>query len=187
MDSEDYSKRFTQINPPISTQSNHREKYATHIMAESAILELDDTALTQLELIGRLEGPLCLDDNTLVLVQKDGHSVITLERELATELVNDLTKDGIVDIDGIKYHVDADNIRQLSIGEGQYLRPVNDYLTPIYTVLDIKEQQLVKSKPFADVYRSHCARLSALEHQKSQELSRSQENTRANSKGRSMR
>lgn len=186
MDSEDYSKRFTQINPPISAQSNHREKYATHIMAESAILELDDTALTQLELIGRLEGPLCLDANTLVLVQKDGHHVITLERELATEIVNDLTKDGIVDIDGIKYHVDADNIRQLSIGEGQYLRPVNDYLTPIYTVLDIKEQQLVKSKPFADVYRSHCARLSALEHQKSQELSRSQENTRANSKGRRM-
>lgn len=187
MNSEDYSKRFTQINPPISTQSNHREKYATHIMEESAILELDDTALTQLELIGRLEGPLCIDANTLVLVQKDGHHVITLERELATEIVNDLTKDGIVDIDGIKYHVDADNIRQLSIGEGQYLRPVNDYLTPIYTVLDIKEQQLVKSKPFADVYRSHCARLSALEHQKSQELSRSQENTRANSKGRSMR
>ena len=156
--------------------AEHQKKLIPTVIEESEIHEIPQNFARQLELSGRINGTISAADGDLLVVQKDGNSLISLRAEDVAGALQDT-----VSIEGKEYRLDARTKSGLSYGVGQWLKA--DDGERVYGVFDVKEQKVVKATPFEDLNREYCVSRAA-KAKKDKEQEKAQDQTKTVKKGR---
>ena len=112
----------------------------------------------QLEITGRIDGPVCLSnpggEDVLVCVQKDGDSLISMRSDDIKSAIDKISSQEepmfSVNVDGQHYQMRKDNYDSFKYGQGAYA--VNaETGEKAYLIFDVKEKKVVKTEKFETV------------------------------------
>ena len=117
----------------------------------------------QLEITGRIDGPVCLSnpggEDVLVCVQKDGNTLISMRSDDIMSAIDKITdkylssqEDPVfsINVDGQHYQMRKDNYDSFKYGQGAYA--VNaETGEKAYLIFDVKEKKVVKTEKFETV------------------------------------
>ena len=151
---EEWNK-FADANGLVKNEVTTRPVvYETGIVEEGEFKTIPQNFAQQIELTARFNGFVYNKDNDMLLLQKDGKNLISLKQDEAMAILNNISSNRIVLVDGEKYCISNDELFNLACGFGQYLKSLDAPDAEKYVVLDIKTQKLVATTPFETLLRN---------------------------------